>query len=119
MLAWIDKRNPKIIKMMRYQGIEPDLFTYTILVTAHCEGGDVEEGMKIRKDILDQGLQLNIVTYSVLLNALFKKVCSMRLKTYLVRCAILVWIWMSLHILSSSTGIASKDKLEERLKCAM
>uniref|UniRef100_A0A0D9XKP1 Pentacotripeptide-repeat region of PRORP domain-containing protein n=1 Tax=Leersia perrieri TaxID=77586 RepID=A0A0D9XKP1_9ORYZ len=64
---------PRIIQMMRGQGIEPDLVTYTILIAGHCESGDVEEGMKIRKDVLDQGLQLNIVTYSVLLNALFKK----------------------------------------------
>ncbi|KAG6524270.1 hypothetical protein ZIOFF_014176 [Zingiber officinale] len=61
-----------LIRMMIKQGLQPDLFTNTIVISGLCDEGNVNEGLK-RMDMLDRGCKLNIVTYSVLFIALFKR----------------------------------------------
>ncbi|CAK7326426.1 unnamed protein product [Dovyalis caffra] len=55
------------------EGLRPDLVTYTILICGHCQMGNVEEALKLRREMLSSGFQLNVILYSVLLSSLCKR----------------------------------------------
>ncbi|KAJ6431998.1 hypothetical protein OIU84_019295 [Salix udensis] len=62
-----------IQKMLTDEKVKPDLVTYTILICGHCQMGNIEEALRLRRDLLSSGFQLNVILYSVLLSSLCKR----------------------------------------------
>ena len=54
---------------MLQQGLQPDVITYSALITACEKGGMAERALQVFDKMLQQGLQPDVITYSALIHA--------------------------------------------------
>ncbi|CAL1376658.1 unnamed protein product [Linum trigynum] len=54
-------------------GVRPDKISYGILVKSYCESGKPEKGLEILREMEDKGVEVTAITFTTILNWLYKK----------------------------------------------
>ncbi|CAN0890688.1 Pentatricopeptide repeat-containing protein At4g36680, mitochondrial [Linum grandiflorum] len=54
-------------------GVKPDKITYGILVKSYCESGNPEKGLEILRDMEEKGVEVTAVTFTTILDSLYKE----------------------------------------------
>jgi len=62
-----------LLTKIKDQGIEPDMFTCTILVDGLCKNGRLQDAQQVYQDLLINGYHLDARMYTVMLNGLCKE----------------------------------------------
>ncbi|KAI3868065.1 hypothetical protein MKX03_035281 [Papaver bracteatum] len=55
--------------------ISPDKVSYGILVRSYCESGSPKSGLTVLKEMEEKNVEITAVTYTILLDAFYKKEC--------------------------------------------
>ncbi|XP_022775298.1 pentatricopeptide repeat-containing protein At4g36680, mitochondrial-like [Durio zibethinus] len=57
----------------KYSGVSPDKVSYGILIKSYCEAGHAEKGIEVLREMERKSVEVNAVTLTTILNALYKK----------------------------------------------
>ncbi|XP_024642343.1 putative pentatricopeptide repeat-containing protein At1g12700, mitochondrial [Medicago truncatula] len=71
-LVWFDKAITLLTKI-KDQGIQPNLYTYTLLVDGICKNGKLKDAKAVYQDLLIKGYHLDVIMYNVMVNWLCKE----------------------------------------------
>jgi len=64
----LDEASGVLHEMMRSPGVKPDLITYSTLVKAYADGGDVSSALNILESMLSQGVKADEIIFNSVLS---------------------------------------------------
>ena len=59
----------EVFKAIKQQGLQPDVFTYTIMIGAFGRGKQPERALENFEEMRKRGLEPNVITYNILISA--------------------------------------------------
>ncbi|XP_039683039.1 pentatricopeptide repeat-containing protein At1g63080, mitochondrial [Medicago truncatula] len=62
-----------LLTKFKDQGIQPSVYTYTILVKGLCRSGKLEDAQKVFEDLLVKGYNLDVYAYTVMIQGFCDK----------------------------------------------
>jgi pentatricopeptide repeat domain-containing protein 1/leucine-rich PPR motif-containing protein len=61
-----------LLTKIKDMGIQPNMYTYTILIDGLCKSGRLNDAQKVFEDLLGKGYNLNVYTYTAMIHGFCK-----------------------------------------------
>ncbi|XP_043724529.1 pentatricopeptide repeat-containing protein At1g55890, mitochondrial-like [Telopea speciosissima] len=68
-----DKAEPLFRELPSSLSIQPDLYSYNIMIRAYCEMGSLDSALSVLDEMEKSGVSPNLITFNILLNAFYEK----------------------------------------------
>ncbi|XP_042518146.1 pentatricopeptide repeat-containing protein At1g55890, mitochondrial-like [Macadamia integrifolia] len=68
-----DKVEPLFRELLSSLSIQPDIYSYNIMIHAYCEMGSLDSALKFLDEMEKNGVTPNLVTFNTLLNTFYEK----------------------------------------------